>query len=59
MSYPSVTALPIAPSRLSRPSNFVSESDLFLSKLPAFRTQTNDLSFYVNTLYRIRITTVI
>lgn len=50
MPYPSVTALPIAPSRLSRPSNFVSESDLFLSKLPAFRTQTNDLSFYVNTI---------
>lgn len=48
MSAPTVNNLPIAPSRLSRPSNFVTESTLFLDNLPTFRTQVNQLSSYIN-----------
>lgn len=43
-----VNALPLAPSRLSRPSNFVTGSALFLEALPIYRTQVNQLSAYVN-----------
>lgn len=43
-----VTPLPLAPSRLSRPSNFVTEAALFLEALSTYRTQVNQLSSYVN-----------
>lgn len=48
MPAPTVNVLPLAPSRLSRPSNFVTESALFLESLPSYRTQINQLSVYVN-----------
>jgi hypothetical protein len=48
MTAPIVNALPTAPTRLSHPSNFVTESALFLEALPAYRTQVNQLSSYVN-----------
>jgi hypothetical protein len=48
MTAPLVSTLPAAPSRLSRPNNFVSESAVFLEALPAFRTQVNQLATYIN-----------
>ena len=48
MTAPTVITLPTAPSRLSRPNNFVSESVVFLEALPAFRTQVNQLATYIN-----------
>lgn len=48
MTAPTVTPLPIAPARLSRPSNFVTEAVIFLESLPTFRTQANQLSSYLN-----------
>ena len=48
MSAPQVSALPKAPARLSRPSGFVNEATIFLEALPAYRTQTNELSAYIN-----------
>ena len=48
MPAPTVDNLPTSPSRLSRPNNFVSESVVFLEALPAFRTQVNQLSSYIN-----------
>lgn len=48
MTAPTVITLPTAPSRLSRPSNFATESSLFLDALPAFRTQVNQLASYIN-----------
>ena len=48
MTAPLVSTLPAAPSRLSRPNNFVSESVVFLEALPAFRTQVNQLATYIN-----------
>lgn len=48
MTAPTVITLPTAPSRLSRPSNFTTESALFLDALPAFRTQVNQLASYIN-----------
>ena len=48
MTAPSVITLPTAPSRLSRPSNFATESALFLDALPVFRTQVNQLASYIN-----------
>ncbi len=48
MTAPTVDNLPISPSRLSRPNNFVSESVVFLEALPAFRTQVNQLATYIN-----------
>lgn len=48
MPAPIVETLPIPPARLSRPNNFVTESAVFLEALPAFRTQVNQLSFYIN-----------
>lgn len=50
MPAPLVTPLPIAPSRLSRATEFVRESALFIAVLPTFRTQVNDLSSYVNSI---------
>ena len=50
MTAPLVTALPISPSRLSRATEFVRESALFLAVLPTFRTQINNLSSYVNSI---------
>ena len=50
MTAPLVTALPIAPSRLSRATEFVRESALFIAVLPTFRTQINNLSSYVNSI---------
>ena len=48
MTAPTVITLPTAPSRLSRPNNFVSESVVFLEALPTFRTQVNQLATYIN-----------
>lgn len=50
MPAPLVTALPTAPSRLSRATEFVRESSLFIAVLPTFRTQINNLSSYVNSI---------
>ena len=50
MPAPLVTALPTAPSRLSRATEFVRESALFIAVLPTFRTQINNLSSYVNSI---------
>lgn len=50
MTYPTVTTLPTAPSRISNPENFVTESALFLAALPNFREQTNTLSSYINSV---------
>ena len=48
MSAPTITQLPIAPSKLSRPNNFVTESAVFLDSLITFRTELNWLSSYIN-----------
>ena len=48
MTAPTVRALPTAPSRLSKPASFATDSQLFLGKLPAFRTGVNLLASYVN-----------
>lgn len=48
MPAPTITQLPIAPARLSRPNNFVSESTVFLDSLGTFRTELNWLSSYIN-----------
>ena len=48
MTAPTVTPLAVAPARLTRPDEFVNESVLFIDSLPTFRTQTNDLSGYLN-----------
>lgn len=50
MTAPIIPHLPTAPSRLSKPSNFVSESSVFLDALPSFRTNMNQLSTYLNGL---------
>lgn len=48
MTAPTVTPLPTPPSRLSKPSNFVTESTVFLESLGTFRTELNWLSSYIN-----------
>jgi hypothetical protein len=48
MAAPTITQLPTAPSRLSRPSNFLTESTVFLAALSTFRTELNWLSSYIN-----------
>ena len=48
MTAPTVTHLPTPPNRLSKPSNFVSESTVFLEALGTFRTELNWLSSYIN-----------
>jgi len=48
MTAPLVSTLPTAPSRLSKPSNFVTESTVFLEALTTYRTQVNQLSTYIN-----------
>ena len=48
MTAPTVTHLPSSPNRLSRPSNFVSESTVFLESFGTFRTELNWLSSYIN-----------
>lgn len=48
MTSPLVSTLPTAPSRLSKPSNFVTESTVFLEALTTYRTQVNQLSTYIN-----------
>lgn len=48
MPAPNVNTLPQAPARLSRPSSFVTDSALFLEALPAYRTQVNQFSSYIN-----------
>ena len=50
MPAPLVSTLPTAPSRLARPDSFVNESVIFLDALPAFRTQVNELSSYINSV---------
>lgn len=50
MSAPLVTSLPTSPARLARPDDFVNESVIFLDALPAFRTQVNELSSYINSI---------
>ena len=48
MAAPTVSTLPTAPSRLSKPASFITDSQLFLGKLPAFRTGVNTLATYIN-----------
>lgn len=48
MTAPLVSTLPTAPSRLSKPSSFVTESTVFLEALTTYRTQVNQLSTYIN-----------
>ena len=48
MVAPSVKELPKAGARLSRPNTFSADAELFLSKLPDFRVQVNQLSSYLN-----------
>jgi len=48
MPAPIVPNLPVSPSRLSRPSNFITESTIFLEALTAFRTNVNLLNTYIN-----------
>ena len=48
MTAPTVITLPTAPSRLSKPASFITDSQLFLGKLPAFRTGVNILANYIN-----------
>ena len=48
MTAPTVSTLPTAPSRLSKPSFFITDSQVFLGKLPAFRTEVNLLATYIN-----------
>lgn len=48
MPAPTVTSLPTAPTRLSKPSSFVTEAVVFLESLPTFRTHVNQLSSYLN-----------
>jgi hypothetical protein len=48
MTAPTVSTLPTAPSRLSKPASFITDSQLFLGKLPAFRTGVNTLATYIN-----------
>lgn len=48
MTAPIVSVLPTAPSILSRPTLFISESTVFLDTLPVYRTEMNNLSSYVN-----------
>ena len=50
MTAPLVTSLPTSPARLARPDDFVNESVIFLDALPAFRTQVNELSSYINSI---------
>lgn len=50
MPAPLVSTLPTAPSRLERPDGFINESVIFLDNLPAFRTQVNELSSYINSI---------
>ena len=48
MTAPSVKELPKAGARLSRPNTFSTDAEVFLSKLPDFRVQVNQLSSYLN-----------
>lgn len=48
MASPSVQELPKAGARLSRPNTFSTDAEIFLSKLPTFRVQVNQLSSYLN-----------
>lgn len=48
MTAPTVSTLPTAPSRLSKPASFITDSQVFLGKLPAFRTEVNLLASYIN-----------
>ena len=51
MPYPTVTALPPAPSKISDQVNFVNRAALYLQSLPTFRTQYNVLTDYINTAF--------
>ena len=48
MTAPTVQELPKAGARLSRPNTFSTDAEIFLSKLPTFRVQVNQLSSYLN-----------
>ena len=48
MTAPTVQELPKAGARLSRPNTFPTDAEIFLSKLPTFRVQVNQLSSYLN-----------
>ena len=50
MTTSTVDTLPQSPARLSRPTNFVTESTIFLDSLPKFRTSVNTLSSYINSI---------
>ena len=48
MASPSVKELPKAGARLSGPNTFSTDAEIFLSELPTFRVQVNQLSSYLN-----------
>lgn len=48
MASPSVQKLPQSGDRLSRLNTFSTDAEVFLSKLPDFRVQVNQLSSYLN-----------
>ena len=48
MASPSVKELPKSGARLSRPNTFSTDAEIFLSELPTFRVQVNQLSSYLN-----------
>ena len=48
MASPSVKELPKSGARVSRPNTFSTDAEIFLSKLPDFRVQVNQLSSYLN-----------
>lgn len=48
MTAPLVKELPKSGARLSRPNTFSTDAEVFLSKLPDFRVQVNQLSSYLN-----------
>ena len=50
MPYTAITSLPSAPSRSTDPDNFVSESSAWLTALPTWRTQSNNLGDYIEAL---------
>ena len=50
MAYPAITTLPVAPSRLGDPDNFITESLAFLDAQVDFVSDCNAVSTYLNTL---------
>lgn len=50
MAYPPISTLPVAPSRLGDPENFLTESLAFLDAQVDFTSECNEVSTYLNSL---------